>query len=644
MTMKVTFLPIDKSIEVEPGTTIMAAAHELGLHINASCGGSGSCGRCKVVVEQGVVRLGTGPHVAAEEEARGVRQACTALVEGDVVVRLPGQVKLQKAVMARHRAKQWRYSLDDLRQAGIFHPPIEKYFVELPRPSTGENMSDGARLTHALKHQYEIRRIIIPLAVMRRLRHALRQDDFRVTATLALPVREQAGKSFVMNVQPGNWVDRNFGLAVDIGTTTVHGQLLDLHSGEVLAEEGSYNRQLSHGEDVISRIIFAEQEGGLQQLQELVVETINSMVRSMLATAGIGREEVSAITLAANTTMTHLLLGLEPDNIRRSPYVPVSTVFPPIRATDFGLELAPHAVALIYPSISSYVGGDIIAGIMGAGMHISNKLTLFIDIGTNAEIVIGNQEWLVCAACSAGPAFEGGGISHGMRAAPGAIIDFSLQPGSLEPMIITLENQAPAGICGSGLLVIIATLFEQRIIDRSGKFNRQLRSKRLRQGRSGYEYVLVFADEAGIEEDIVINEVDIDNLIRTKAAIFAGVKTLIEEVGLTTSDLEEVILAGAFGSFIDLDAAITIGLLPDIAPDKVKYIGNGSLLGARMSALSNHIRHDVLAVVSRMTSFELSEVVSYHDQYVASLFLPHTDISLFPQVAARLAQEEDVTS
>ena len=413
---------------------------------------------------------------------------------------------------------------------------------------------------------------------------------------------------------------------------------------EVLAEEGSYNRQLSHGEDVISRIIFAEQEGGLQQLQELVVETINSMVRSMLATAGIGREEVSAITLAANTTMTHLLLGLEPDNIRRSPYVPVSTVFPPIRATDFGLELAPHAVALIYPSISSYVGGDIIAGIMGAGMHISNKLTLFIDIGTNAEIVIGNQEWLVCAACSAGPAFEGGGISHGMRAAPGAIIDFSLQPGSLEPMIITLENQAPAGICGSGLLVIIATLFEQRIIDRSGKFNRQLRSKRLRQGRSGYEYVLVFADEAGIEEDIVINEVDIDNLIRTKAAIFAGVKTLIEEVGLTTSDLEEVILAGAFGSFIDLDAAITIGLLPDIAPDKVKYIGNGSLLGARMSALSNHIRHDVLAVVSRMTSFELSEVVSYHDQYVASLFLPHTDISLFPQVAARLAQEEDVTS
>ena len=635
--MKVTFMATGQVVEIEAGGSIMDAARQLGLHINASCGGTGVCGKCKVQILAGEVEGGLGNRLTPEERDNGWRQACTALPVTDVQVRIPGQAGLGKAVMARHRARQHQFSIDDLREAGRFHPPIKKYFLELPRPSSAEHMSDAARLVQGLKEQYGKRRLILPLAVLRKLRQVLRQDDFRVTATLSLPLREQWGKSFIMNVQPGNWVNRSFALAVDIGTTTVHGQLLDLHSGEVMAEGGSYNRQISYGEDVISRIIHAEKEDGLEQMQGLVVKTINAIINDLLEESGVDREEIASITLAANTTMTHLLLGLEPDNIRRAPYVPVSTLFPPMRGTDFGLDLAHHSVALIYPSISSYVGGDIIAGVMGAGMHVSERLTLFIDIGTNAEIVIGNREWLVCAACSAGPAFEGGGITHGMRAAAGAIVDFSLEPGSLEPMIVTMDNAAPAGICGSGLLIIIATLFEQTVIDHVGKFDRTLDHPRLREGRSGYEYVLVFADEAGIAADIVINEVDIDNLIRTKAAIFAGVKTLIEEVGLAIADIEEVILAGAFGSFIDLDAAVTIGLLPEVAPQQVKYIGNGSLLGARMSALSNHIRQDVRDVVARMTSFELSEVNSYHNQFVASLFLPHTDISLFPETKRRLS-------
>ncbi len=634
--MKITFQPSNLTIEVSPGTTIMTAAHELGLHINASCGGSGVCGKCKVVVEQGEVLHGTGNQISPEEEARGVRQACTAEPIGDVIVKLDNQATLTPAALPLQRAKQHHYSINDLREQGIFHPPIEKYFLELPRPAHGDNMSDAARLTLGLKNQYDKHRIIIPLAILRKLRAALRQDDFRVTVTLALPIREEQGKSFLMDVQPGNWIKRNFGLAVDIGTTTVHGQLLDLHNGTILAEQGSYNKQISYGEDVISRIIHTEKENGLAQMQSLVSKTINEIIQGMLSTAEIKREEITTITLAANTTMTHILLNLEPDNIRRAPYVPVSTLFAPIRATDLKLELDDQAIALIYPSISSYVGGDIVAGIMGAGMHNSERLTLFIDIGTNAEIVIGNRDWLVCAACSAGPAFEGGGISHGMRAAPGAIIDFSLQAGSLEPMIMTMDNQPPAGICGSGLLIIVAALFRHKIIDHAGKFDNSLKDERIREGRSSYEYVVVFAKEAGIANDITITEVDIDNLIRTKAAIFAGVTTLMTEVGLAINDIEEIILAGAFGSFIDLDAAITIGLLPEIEASKVTYIGNGSLLGARMSGLSNHIRRDVRDVVNRMTSFELSEVNSYHGQYVASLFLPHTDMNLFPEVAARL--------
>jgi uncharacterized 2Fe-2S/4Fe-4S cluster protein (DUF4445 family) len=311
-----------------------------------------------------------------------------------------------------------------------------------------------------------------------------------------------------------------------------------------------------------------------------------------------------------------------------------------MRAGDLGLDLPPHCVALIFPAISSYVGGDIVAGVMGSGLYQSEALTLFIDIGTNAEIVIGNRDWLVCAACSAGPAFEGGGITHGMRAADGAIKDFSLDPETLEPMNITIGNRPPLGICGSGLLVIVAALLRHAVIDRRGKFTRRQTSPRLRAGKNGWEYVLAWQAESGGDSDITINEVDIDNLIRAKAAIYAGIKTLVEEVGLAIGDLEQIILAGAFGSFIDLDAAMAIGLLPEVDPGKITYVGNGSLMGCRLSELSNHIRRDVVEVVGRMTSFELSEVTGFKDQYIASLFLPHTDLELFPATAARLGLDK----
>ncbi|MCI5146488.1 MAG: DUF4445 domain-containing protein, partial [Candidatus Electrothrix sp. AR3] len=265
----------------------------------------------------------------------------------------------------------------------------------------------------------------------------------------------------------------------------------------------------------------------------------------------------------------------------------------------------------------------------GSGMYRTQSLTLFIDVGTNAEIVIGNRDWLACAACSAGPAFEGGGITHGMRAVEGAISDFSLNPKTLEPMNITEGQKAPLGICGSGILIIVATLFEHGILNRDGKFN-AIDHPRIRKGRSGWEYVLVWEDECAAEQDIVINEVDIEYFIRAKAAIFAGITTVLKQVGLQVGDLEQIILAGGFGSYIDIDSAISVGLLPEVDPNMIMYVGNGSLVGAWMSGLSNHIRRDVVEVVRRMTSFELSEVPTFKDQYMAAMFLPHTDLSLFP--------------
>jgi len=636
---RILFLPADRQVEVDPGITVIRAARQAGLHINASCGGTGVCGKCRILVEQGDVDGGLSEKFSADDIKKGVRQACTSIIHGDVTVRLQetGGLKtgqLGIAVPERHRAAMHTYDIADLKREGIFFPPVEKFYLELPKPDHHDRQADAGRLLRSLGAQYGEHHIFITLSVLRRLRRVFREDDFRVTATLARPVNEKY-RSRLMHVQPGNWTARNYGLAVDIGTTTIYGQIIDKQTGEILVESGDYNRQLSYGEDVISRMICAEKPNGLTRMHDLVAESINRVIDRLLKKQRVDRDEITSVTLAGNTVMTHLMLKLEPHNIRRSPYVPVSTLFPPVRATDIGLNLGDKCMALFYPSVSSYLGGDIVAGVMGSGMYRTDKVTLFIDIGTNAEIVIGNREWLAGAACSAGPAFEGGGIAHGMRAADGAIEDFSLDPITLEPMNITIGDKPALGICGSGLLVIIATLFECGVLDQRGRFIQGLDTDRIRQGRSGFEFVLVWSDESGLDRDIVLTEVDIDNFIRAKGAIYAGVETLLNEVGLRVTDLEQVILAGAFGSYIDLDSAMSVGLLPEIEPEKFLYVGNGSLMGCRMNELSNHIRKDVVKTMRRITGFELSEVPSYKDHYVASIFLPHTDSSLFPRAAER---------
>jgi len=644
----ITFLPSNRTVTVAAGTTLMQAARDAGLHINASCAGAALCGKCRVIVEAGEVNGGRTEKLSEADYSLGVRQACCATVMGAVTVRIPQESgisggALATAVPERHRARTHVFHVEALKEEGLFAPPVEKLCLELSPPSAVDNRADVGRMIQGLADQYGLHRLTTGLPVMQKIGRVLREHDFLVTVTVGLPVNAKF-RARIVNVQPGCWASRNFGLAIDIGTTTVYGQLLDLNSGQVLSEEGDYNAQISYGEDVIARMVYAEGPGGLERMRELVVGTVNGIIKRLLVRMPppygltcerVAPEEINSITIAANTTMTHLFLGLSPTTIRRAPYVPVSTFFPPFRATDLGLALSPHALALVYPAVSSYVGGDIVAGVMGSGLYRSELVTLYIDIGTNAEIVIGNREWLVCAACSAGPAFEGGGITHGMRASTGAIEDFSLNPQTFEPMNTTIGHKPPLGICGSGLLIIVASLLSHGLINRAGKFN-AVASPRVRLGKSGGEYVLAWASEAGGGHDIVINEVDINNFIRAKAAIFAGAKTLIEEVGLTMADIEQVVLAGAFGSFIDLDGAMTVGLLPEIDPAKVLYVGNGSLLGARMSGLSNHIRKDVVEVVRKMTSFELSEVASFKDQYVASLFLPHTDLTLFPGVASRL--------
>lgn len=641
MKRKIRFLPYEVEWEVEDGTILLHAAMEAGVHINASCGGEGVCGKCKVILEEGELESSRGAVQTEEEWRLGFRLACQSKVRSDVTVRIPPESLFDRRLLRQKppgaRLRPLPFEAAELRAAGKYNPAFQKKFLRLPPPTLSDNVCDLRRLWEGLKRDYGLDNITVDFFLTRRLAEVLRQQNFEVTVTLDFAQR-RSRKPRLVNIEPGDTTDRHYAIAIDIGTTTVWGQLLDLVKGEIIGALGEYNAQISYGEDVISRIIYADKPGGLARLQELVVGTINSVIRALLKKYKLTPMDISHITLAANTTMTHLFLGISPHYIRLAPYVPTVCAVPPVRARDLGLEVGEHVFIYCLSSVSSYVGGDIVSGVLGSGMYQESKLTLFIDIGTNGEIVVGNRDWMACAACSAGPAFEGGGIRFGMRATQGAIEDISINPATAEPMLATIGNVKPKGICGSGLINILAALMETGLIEPNGKFRDDLATPRIRLGESGREYVLAYAPETQINQDIVLSEVDIDNLMRAKGAMYAGYLTLLESVGLSIHDLEQIILAGAFGSFINIENAITIGLLPDLPLDRFTYVGNGSLLGATCVAFSREMLEEEQRVAMMMTNFELSETSGYMDRYIAALFLPHTQKEYFPTVTKRLAE------
>jgi uncharacterized 2Fe-2S/4Fe-4S cluster protein (DUF4445 family) len=641
---KIIFKPDKVEVVVQERENLLRAAMRAGVHINASCGGEGVCGKCRIIIDKGEVESEKTEKLSPEDYELGIRQACKTKVITDLEVTIPIESRMDHKVIDKERPKTgaWQVvseiKIEDLIVEGKFHPPIEKKYIEVEPPTMADNVSDLSRVIRSLKKGYSLHNLMVDFFTVRKLSTVLRQGNWKVTVTIGSPSNplKKERRSQLLNIEPGDTTGQNYALAVDIGTTTIWGQLLDLNSGEILAQQVEYNAQISYGEDVISRIVYAQKPEGLEKMNNLVVSTINKIIDQLLKKHPIPIEDINFITLAGNTTMTHLFLGLEPRYIRETPYTPPMNYIPPVQAKELGIHLSDHVNVYLFPSIASYVGGDIVAGILGSGLYRQNKLTLFIDLGTNGEIVIGNSEWMTCAACSAGPAFEGGGIKHGMRAAKGAIEDFNINPETFEPMILTIGMVKPKGICGSGLINIVAGLMESCILEQNGKFKTGLNTKRIREGADGLEYVLAWAEDTQIGRDIVITEVDIDNLIRAKGAMYAGYMTLLNEVGLGMNDLEQVIIAGGFGNYMNIERSITIGLLPDLPLDKFKFIGNGSLLGARLICFSNILKLDVKRVFSKTTNIELSENTHFMDNYIASLFLPHTDKNLFPGVFEKI--------
>jgi len=620
-TFLVHFLPADRSVEVEEGMTIAEAAQRVDVFINNLCGGEGVCGKCRVQVTKG--RAEAEDHAkgffSSDELMKGYVLACQTPVHDDLEVVIPPESRMEDAKIMIGGATEETTRIE-------LKPIVQKVYMELPAPTSADNVPDIERISRELRKRFGWHAFDIPLDCLQNLSDKLRQNEWKITVTLS-----RKGDGYrILKIDPLDTSRANYGAAVDVGTTTVVVQLVDMTSGRVLGSEGCHNQQATYGEDVISRVIYACGKGGLEPVQKAVIKNINQLLRKLCQDKGVSRDDINAMVAAGNTTMSHFLLGLSPCSIRLDPYVPTADEFPLIRAEEIGIQIHPRGVLQTIPCVASYVGGDIVAGVMSCGISEHEEVRGLIDIGTNGEIAIGNKDWLVCCSASAGPAFEGGGTRCGMRAIKGAIEKVVISDGGLEYQ--TIGNARPRGICGSGLIDCIYELVKNGVIDPGGKFHRDRKDERLRIEDNIPEYVIAFPNETETGAAVVITESDIDNLIKSKGAVFAAIKSLTDYIGLEFDVIETFYVAGGFGSYLDISKSIAIGLLPDIPREKIQFIGNSSLTGARMALLSEAAMETCVNISRSMTNIELSTYQPFTEEYIAALFLPHTNRKLFPSV------------
>ena len=636
---KVTFQYEDGTstiVDVTAGENLLEVARKANVAIDAPCSGNGSCGKCRVRYISGELESEQTRHITDEDYAAGWRLSCCSKVIGDVTVLVPDIASAYKSrmkvadlsspeeVAIFDRAKQ------DVADAGItFENEFTVVELQMTAPSLDDTMPDNERLSWAIEAATGIENVKLTYQVLKKLPDALRDNDFHVNVVL----KKLHHSVLVYDVVPVT-EQRICGAAIDIGTTTVSGVILDLRDGTILAKASAGNGQIRYGADVINRIIESRKPGGEAKLQKAIIdETLNPMLHNMCRAAGIKGSQIYHMCIASNTTMNHLLLGVNADPLRMEPYIPDFFETEDVSAYDLHMDVHPNAKVIISPNIGSYVGGDITAGTLVSMIWNKPEFNLFIDLGTNGEIVFGNSDFMMSCACSAGPAFEGGDISCGMRATDGAIEACSIDAKTMEPTlhIVGNEGQKPVGLCGSGIIDVIAELFRCGIISPKGKFIRE--GDRVRHDHYGIgSYVLAFKEEAAGHKDVEINEVDIDNFIRAKGAIFSAICTMLRSLDFDVSMIENVYVAGGIGSGINMKNAVTIGMFPDVEIDKFHYIGNSSLTGAYNMTLSVEAEHKVHELAHNITYMELSTDPSYMDEFVAACFIPHTNTALFPSV------------
>jgi uncharacterized 2Fe-2S/4Fe-4S cluster protein (DUF4445 family) len=640
----VTFQPGNVVVAGVPaGETLLRAAARAEVFLPSPCAGAGSCGRCLVQIEGGKVKAERTASIDPDDWERGMRLACVTRVIDDVVVRVregvgsgvahpSGAATLTAGLRGRLLEAADTPLPERMRE---FDPPVRVVLVALMPPSAEDRVSDLARLRSALGEQLGTAEVSASTAVVQTLPQVLRTAEWKVAAV----VRAVKGGWEVIRVRAGDDSAPSYLAVVDVGTTTVWGQLLDGPSGQVLATAAAFNQQIRYGDDVISRMVRAREPGGKERLQTAVVDTITEVLGDLVTRADVTQGSIDYVVVAGNTSMTCFLLGVETHHLRLEPYVPPFDSLAPVPASVLGLRapLAPEAVVQTLPVVGSYVGGDIVAGILASGIAEGDDVCLYLDIGTNGEVVIGNREWLLATSCSAGPAFEGGGLRHGMRAVAGAVESVTIDRQTMEAGVLTIDDALPLGICGSGVIDAVAELLKAGILLPSGRFDPGSGAPGLREYEGRWEFVLVPGEFSATGADIVLTEADIDNVVRAKAAMFAGVTTLLRAVSLEWEDLDRIVVAGAFGRHLRPAQAMTIGLFPELDLGRFEFLGNGSLLGGRAVARSRTMGERAVEVASLMNNIELSDNPLFQEEYVAAMFLPHTDAGRFPSMERLLS-------
>ena len=635
--MKVTFQiqgvdPV--SIECNLGDNLLELARRANVAIDAPCSGNGSCGKCRVQLLSGELETIPSRHISEEEFRQGWRLSCNCKVLGDCTVLVPDiasayQSRMKTADLSSPKEIAiFEDCQKALQESGIcFDNDFLALDVVMAEPSTEDTMPDLERLIWGVQSVIEVEKVHVPYPVMKRLASTLRENGFHICVK---GIHDGDAFRCMQISAPENTA--LVGCAIDIGTTTVTMVLTDLKTGKLLAKGSSGNGQIRYGADVINRIIEQSRPGGTKKLQDAIIkETLSPIIANLCKTAGITAHDILRLSIGANTTMNHLLLGVDADPIRMDPYIPSFFGWKGLLAGDLKLPANPLAEVVIAPNIGSYVGGDITAGTLASGIWDKDEMSLFIDLGTNGELVFGNRDFLMSCACSAGPAFEGGDISCGMRATDGAIEACTIDKATMEPTLTVVgeAGQKPVGICGSGIIDIISELFRCGIINARGLFVRE--GDRVARDAHGMgRFILATAAETETGREVSINEVDIDNFIRAKGAIYSAIDILLQSVDMTPECIDRVYVAGGIGSGINMKNAVNIGMFPDVELEKFHYIGNSSLTGAYAMVISDQAIEKTAEVAANMTYLELSTYPGYMDAFVAACFLPHTDAWRFP--------------
>ena len=633
----ITFTHNDKQtpLEVSTGVLLSDAAQMAGIDIGQPCGGQGRCGRCAVQVTDGNVRRRSTLRLSRNDVEQGYALACQTVVEGDVAIYVPPQEKIERRLTTDRVVAEVTVPVD---YEYLQDQTVRRVHLRLNPPTMEDQTDDWSRLQTALRSQANVSKVNVSLALLQTIGDVLRAGEWNVTAVLEYPLEDLEQPLRLISLQPHHVDEYSplWGCAIDIGTTTVSVWLVDLVSGQVRAQVAEYNGQIARGEDVISRIMYTSKNGGGDELRQRVLDTINGLLETACKRVKAKPNEVVKATIAGNSTMIHLLLGIPASNIRLSPFI-TSVNHPPLMtAREVGIKAHSEASVDCLPGVASYVGADITAGVLSSGLDNAENVTLFLDVGTNGETVLGNRDWLVTCACSAGPAFEGAGVVNGMRATTGAIEEVWINSDTFEPTYRVIGGGKPKGICGSGLISLLSEAFITGIIDKAGNVNLMASSSRVREGAHGGEYVVAWGAESESGEDIVISRVDVDNLLRAKAAIYAGFTVLADTVGVPLETTDKVLIGGSFGKYINVEKAVQIGLLPDMDWSRFEFLGNTSVKGAYYALLDWKKRERITEIAKRMTYIELSADNSFYEAFTSALFLPHTDMSKFPSVQAAL--------